>query len=205
MKLDTNSLELSGYIKEEPVPSHTAFGEDFLEIILLVCRLSGMVDELPVLVSKKLCPEDGALVKGRYISISGQLRSYNETREGKAHLKLRAFAKTLNAEEVREDSDVNAIELEGFICKTPVYRTTPLGREICDILVAVNRAYNKSDYIPSVLWGRNARFGQDLKVGQKVKIEGRFQSREYQKCLQSGEIKTKTAYEVSVSMIACVI
>ena len=142
--------------------------------------------------------------QGEYIVVEGQLRSYNRYIDGRNRLILTIFARELyspsDEEELKELlRKPNEIYLDGFICKAPIYRTTPFGREITDLLVAVNRPYNKSDYIPSIAWGRNARYCKGLEIGDNIRIWGRLQSREYQKKLGEEEVQTKIAYEVSIS------
>jgi primosomal replication protein N len=162
-------------------------------------RLSGQADILPITISERLI-QDGMLAKGKNICAVGQFRSYNKLENGKSRLMLTVFVRELLAE--LPDKNPNTILLSGYICKPPVYRTTPFNREIADVLVAVNRAYNKSDYIPCIAWGRNARFVKNLTVGDKIAISGRIQSREYQKKFSETDIRTMTAYEVSVSKLA---
>ena len=162
-------------------------------------RLSGQADVLPITLSERLI-QGAMLGKGKSICALGQFRSYNKIENGKSRLMLTVFIRELLDE--LPDKNPNSILLSGYICKPPVYRTTPFNREIADILVAVNRAYNKSDYIPCIAWGRNARFVKNLSVGDRIAISGRIQSREYQKKLSEMNIKTMTAYEVSVSKLA---
>ena len=137
---------------------------------------------------------------GKTVSIQGQFRSFNKIENGKSKLLLNVFVRTII--ELDDSINPNVVELSGYICKKPIFRMTPFGREICDVLLAVNRAYNKSDYLPCIVWGRNARFVKDLVVGQKVDIVGRIQSREYQKKLSDEDVVTKTAYEISVNKIS---
>ena len=162
-------------------------------------RLSGQADILPVTLSERLI-QGGALCKGKTICAVGQFRSYNKIEGGKSRLMLTVFVRELLDDE--QGKNPNSVLLSGYICKPPVYRTTPFNREIADVLLAVNRAYNKSDYIPCIAWGRNARFVKNLSVGDKIAVSGRIQSREYQKKLSETELKTMTAYEVSVSKLA---
>ncbi len=194
----TNKVFLSGEIVSTPVFSHEMFGEDFFETEIAVKRLSEQVDVIPLTVSERLITEKN-LKQGDKISLAGQFRSYNKMAEGKSKLMLTVFVRDIL--DYDEQANPNSIELIGFICKPTVYRTTPFNREICDMLVAVNRAYNKSDYIPCIAWGRNARFVKYLSVGEQVAVFGRIQSREYQKKISEDEIVTKTAFEVSVSRI----
>lgn len=194
----TNRVYLSGEIVSEPVYSHEMFGEAFYETEIAVKRLSQQIDVLPLTVSERLIAERG-IGKGDKISLNGQFRSYNKMADGKSKLMLTVFAREIL--DYDEEENPNSIELIGFICKPTVYRTTPFSREICDMLVAVNRAYNKSDYIPCIAWGRNARFVRYLTVGEQVAVFGRIQSREYQKKISETETVTRTAFEVSVSRI----
>ena len=194
-----NKVYVSGEIVSEAKFSHEIYGEGFYEFFVRVMRLSGQADILPVTLSERLI-QDGMLSKGKSICAVGQFRSYNKLENGKSRLMLTVFIRELLPE--LPDKNPNSILLSGYICKPPVYRTTPFNREIADVLIAVNRAYNKSDYIPCIAWGRNARFVKNLAVGDKIAISGRIQSREYQKKLSDTEVKNMTAYEVSVSKLA---
>ena len=196
--MNNNKVFLSGKVESEPEFSHETFGEGFYEVKLAVPRLSEHMDIIPVTVSEKLLAKDAFKV-GNFVAIKGQFRSYNKIVNEKSRLMLTVFVRELI--EVDNTMNPNIIEIEGFICKPPVYRTTPFKREICDVFVAVNRAYNKSDYLPCIAWGRNARFIRDTEVGTKVSIVGRIQSREYQKKINDEEFETKTAYEISVNKI----
>ncbi|MBQ9118138.1 MAG: single-stranded DNA-binding protein [Clostridia bacterium] len=194
-----NKVCLTGEIVSDARFSHEVYGEGFYEFFVRVMRLSGQADILPVTISERLIA--GAdLEKGKTICALGQFRSYNKIEEGKSRLMLTVFVRELL--EDTTDKNPNSILLSGYICKPPVYRTTPFNREIADVLIAVNRAYNKSDYIPCIAWGRNARFVKNLGVGDRVAVSGRIQSREYQKKLSETDVKTMTAYEVSVSKLA---
>ncbi len=194
-----NKVFISGEIITEAEFSHEVYGEGFYEMNVLVKRLSGQGDILPVTVSERLI-QDKDLKMGVTVNALGQFRSYNKLADGKSKLMLTVFVRELlDASPVRNP---NSIVLSGYICKPPVYRTTPFNREIADLLVAVNRSYNKSDYIPCIAWGRNARFAKNLAVGEKIALAGRIQSREYQKRLSDDDIKIMTAYEVSVSKLA---
>ena len=194
-----NKVYVAGEIVSDAKFSHEVYGEGFYEFFVRVMRLSGQADILPVTLSERLI-QGGMLGKGKTIFALGQFRSYNKIENGKSRLMLTVFVRELLDE--MPDKKPNSILLSGYICKPPIYRTTPFNREIADVLVAVNRAYNKSDYIPCIAWGRNARFVKSLTVGDKIAISGRIQSREYQKKLSETEIKTMTAYEVSVSKLA---
>lgn len=187
-----NAVKLCGVIDSEVVYSHSLFGEAFHQFFLLAPRLSGTMDRLPVTVSERLL--DRPLHCGTPLALTGQLRSYNKQVDGANRLILTVFAQSLEEGEGYE----NSITLCGYVCKPPIYRVTPFHREIADLLVAVNRAYNKSDYIPCIAWGRNARFAQTMDVGSRITLHGRIQSREYQKKLEDGSTQTRTAYEVSI-------
>lgn len=196
---NNNHVLLKGKIKELPVYSHTVMGEGFFEMFVEVQRLSAEVDVLPVTISERLI---GDFSIGDEIGIVGQFRSYNKLEDNRSKLMLTIFVKELV--EPDEITEINQIYLMGYICKEPVYRTTPFGREICDVLLAVNRAYNKSDYLPCIAWGRNARFVRDLGVGEKLEVQGRIQSRAYQKRVGDDEIQTKVAYEISIASVVLV-
>lgn len=197
-ELSSNRVTLSGTIVSQPEFSHEIFGEGFYEFKLSVLRLSMQTDILPITISERLMDEINIAI-GERITVNGQFRSYNKLDDNRSRLMLTVFARSI--QEYDEENNPNLIELEGFICKQPMYRTTPFKREICDLLVAVNRAYNKSDYIPCIAWGRNARYVNTLEVGDKITLCGRIQSREYQKLMPSGEYITKIAFEVSISRI----
>ncbi len=195
---NSNTVNLSGIVATEPTYSHQVYGEGFYECKLSVSRLSDQVDLIPITMSDRLVKLNEFKV-GRSISIDGQFRSYNKIVDGKSKLMLTVFVREVLEYDI--NSNPNSIEVIGYICKEPVFRTTPFKREICDVLVAVNRAYNKSDYIPCIAWGRNARYASNLTVGEKVALSGRIQSREYQKVMADGETETRVAYEISVSRI----
>ncbi len=192
-----NKIYLEGEVRSEMEFSHEMYGEGFYSFYLEVPRLSDSKDVLNITVSERLL--GGLDIKiGSQVIVEGQLRSYNKFVEGSNRLILTVFAR--NVEPCLERSkNPNQIYLDGFICKQPVYRTTPFGREIADILLAVNRAYNKSDYIPTIAWGRNSRFCQSLQVGDNIRVWGRLQSREYQKKVSDSDVIRKIAYEVSIS------
>ena len=198
-----NEVFLTGTIDSELTYSHEVYGEGFYSFFIKIYRLSNMSDRVNVTVSERLIKEM-SLELGMEISVSGQFRSYNNYSGEGNRLVLTVFARDIYISDLDEDKNPNQIYLNGFICKPPVYRTTPFGREITDILLAVNRAYNKSDYIPCIAWGRNARFASTLEVGDNIKIHGRIQSREYQKKISETETITKTAYEISVSKMEVV-
>lgn len=194
-----NSINLVGKIVSNYCFSHEMFGEKFYTFDLETSRLSDAIDILPITISERLIDEKIFKI-GILIELYGQIRSYNNVVDGKNHLVLTIFVKDINLN-LDLDKNPNDAILNGFICKAPVYRKTPFGREIADVLLAVNRSYNKSDYIPCIIWGRNAKFAGSLNVGDNIKISGRMQSRAYQKKLDDGEILHKTAYEISVSKL----
>lgn len=192
-----NKIYLEGKVTSGLEFSHEMYGEGFYTFDLDVMRLSDSVDTLNITVSERLL-NDIKLEVGIDVIVEGQLRSYNKFIDGSNKLILTVFAR--NIEPCLERSkNPNEIFLDGYICKEPIYRTTPFGREIADVLLAVNRAYNKSDYIPTIAWGRNSRFCQSLSVGDNIKVWGRLQSREYQKKVSESEVVKKVAYEVSIS------
>lgn len=194
-----NQGVLAGEVVSEFQFSHEIFGEGFYILYLQVARLSDAGDIIPLLISDRLINVQEPIL-GKKIEVKGQFRSYNKHENNQNHLVLSLFVREIRfLEENEETQKPNSIYLDGFICKPPVYRMTPLGREIADLLVAVNRSYGKSDYIPCICWGRNARYAGSLEVGTRVFIWGRIQSRDYQKKAQDQSIITKTAYEVSIS------
>ncbi len=203
--IDTNKVKIIGKVVGEKEFSHEMYGEKFYTIELEVSRLSDQSDILPATVSERLLV-DHDLVENDYIVLEGQLRSYNRYIDGRNRLILTIFTRNLYVPETEEElkellRTPNEIYLDGFVCKDPIYRTTPFGREITDLLLAVNRPYNKSDYIPSIAWGRNARFCETLGVGDHIKLWGRIQSRDYQKKCEDGEVLNRVAFEVSVSKL----
>lgn len=208
--LENNYLTLVGKVTGEKKFSHEIYGERFFVFNIAIKRLSGNEDIIPITVSERLLTED-TLTEGKKILVKGQFRSYNSYENERNRLILTVFAKDLlEVEEVEEEEEneivkkdeiTNEVILVGYICKKPIYRQTPFGREISDILLAVNRAYNKSDYIPCIAWGRNARFCQNLEVGAQVKVVGRVQSRTYEKKFEDGTVQTRVAYEVSVGSL----
>ena len=202
---DNNHITLLGKITDEKKFSHEIYGEKFYTFDLSVPRLSGNADIIPVTISERLF-KDEDLVIDKKVKITGQFRSYNSYENEKNRLILTVFAKDIEflpnqEEEIVASKDLvsNEVVLTGYICKTPIYRQTPFGREIADILLAVNRAYNKSDYIPCITWGRNARYCSKMPVGTEVKVIGRVQSRAYEKKHEDGTVEQKVAYEVSIS------
>jgi primosomal replication protein N len=198
--LENNSTSLSGKISSKPEFSHEIYGEGFYLVMVEVSRLSDTYDFIPVMFSERLLPIEDFII-GKMVSVEGQFRSYNNYNNETNHkLMLTVFARDIVLMESADEVKIpNSIYLNGFICKKPIYRTTPFGREIADILLAVNRAYNKSDYIPCIAWGRNARFASHFEIGDNIKIWGRIQSRQYQKKFQDGTVEDRTAYEVSIS------
>lgn len=199
--LENNKVTVIGQVISDFVFSHEVFGEGFYMLNVSVKRLSDSCDVIPLMISERLIDvnED---YRGAYIQATGQFRSYNRHEEKKNRLVLSVFVRELEfIEEEVENAKTNQIFLDGFICKMPVYRKTPLGREIADILLAVNRPYGKSDYIPCICWGRNARFASGFEVGGHTQIWGRIQSREYMKKIDEEESERRVAYEVSVSKL----
>ena len=202
--IENNKVTVGGKVVGEFTYSHEMYGEKFYLFDILLRRLSGAYDVIPVMVSDRLM-DVGKDYTDCNILVTGQFRSYNKHEEVSTKLILSAFAREITfLEEIDDKQNVNSISLDGYICKEPKYRETPLGREIADVLLAVNRPYGKSDYIPCICWGRNARFVGQLDIGTHVRISGRIQSREYQKKLEDGNVETRTAYEVSVSKIELV-
>lgn len=208
--LENNTLVLLGKITNEKVFSHEIYGEKFYSFDLSVPRLSGSADIIPITVSERLFKED-ELVVDKKVRVEGQFRSYNSYENDRNRLVLTVFAKDIEFlenqdEEIVASKDLisNEVVLVGYICKEPIYRQTPFGREISDILLAVNRAYNKSDYIPCIAWGRNARFCSKMPVGTEIKVVGRIQSRTYEKKHEDGSVEQRVAYEVSVANLELV-
>jgi len=194
-----NKVFLKGSVDSKLNFSHELYGEGFYEFFMLVPRLSQQFDRLPVTVSERLM-EDVDLSIGAPIALNGQFRSYNKLEGERSKLMLTVFARDFVLLST-DDANPNIAELSGYICKPPVYRTTPFSREICDLLLAVNRAYNKSDYIPCIAWGRNARFVKTIAVGQRILASGRIQSREYNKKISEDAVEVRTAYELSINKI----
>ena len=197
--IENNMVTISGKVVSSVEFSHEVYGEGFYYFMLDVPRLSDSSDRIPVTISERLASKD-KLEIGTIIEVEGQFRSYNSYNNEGNKLLLTVFARDITfLEDEKKIKNPNQIYLNGFICKRPIYRTTPFGREITDLLLAVNRPYNKSDYIPCIAWGRNARFSENLAVGDNIKVWGRIQSRTYQKKLESGDVLSKVAYEVSIS------
>lgn len=199
--LGNNQVNVYGEVVSEFSFSHEVYGEGFYMVHLSVRRLSNVYDTIPLMVSERLV-DVSKDYRGKYFEVSGQFRSYNRHEESRNRLILSVFVRDLRVDEVEIGSEKpNYIFLDGYICKAPVYRKTPLGREIADLLLAVNRPYGKSDYIPCICWGRNARFADGFQVGEHIQIWGRIQSREYQKKLDEDTFETRVAYEISVSKL----
>lgn len=199
-----NQVTIAGEVVSDFTFSHEIYGENFFLVNIAVSRLSDSCDIIPVMVSDRLMDVKGDY-KGCILQASGQFRSYNRHEETKNRLVLSVFAREVSFVEIPEgEQNPNHIFLDGYVCKKPVYRKTPLGREIADVLLAVNRPYGKSDYIPCICWGRNARYVSNLEVGTRLKVSGRIQSREFKKKLVDGTKDVRTAYEVSVSKIEVV-
>ena len=198
---ENNYLVLIGKIISDKTFSHEIYGESFYIFNLEVPRLSGNEDIIPITISERLIANFDLTI-GRKVVIEGQFRSYNSYENERNRLVLTVFAKDIiDYKEEQEENVSNEVVLNGYVCKKPIYRKTPFGREISDILLAVNRAYNKSDYIPCIAWGRNARFCENVAVGTEVRIVGRVQSREYEKKHEDGTVEKKVAYEVSVASL----
>ena len=205
--LENNQLKLIGKVTSDKRFSHEIYGEKFYVFDLSVPRLSGNADIIPITISERLLVQEDISI-GKNVIIEGQFRSYNSYQNEKSKLILTVFAKEINFADNQTEEFIpskecasNEVILDGYICKKPIYRKTPFGREIADILLAVNRAYNKSDYIPCIAWGRNARFCENVPVGTEVRIIGRVQSRQYEKKYEDGTSEIKVAYEVSVASL----
>lgn len=202
--MDNNQVTIVGTVDSEFTYSHEVFGEGFYMLEVVVSRLSHMEDRIPLMVSERLVDVKESCM-GKIVEVHGQFRSYNKHEEGRNRLILSVFVREFSF--VGEEGTLtrpNSIYLDGYICKLPVYRMTPLGREIADLLMAVNRPYGKSDYLPCICWGRNARFAGKFEVGTHIHLWGRIQSRTYQKRLEDDVVEKRTAYEISVNKIECV-
>lgn len=198
---DNNQVSIAGEVIGDFVFSHDVFGEGFYILEVSVNRLSDSYDTIPLMISERLMDVKNDY-KGSIIEVNGQFRSYNRHEDNKNRLVLSVFVREVNVYiKDFESTKPNHIFLDGYICKQPIYRKTPLGREIADILLAVNRPYGKSDYIPCICWGRNARFAETFNVGGHIQVWGRIQSREYQKKINEFELEKRIAYEVSVSKL----
>lgn len=192
-----NHAILTGVLSSPLTFSHEVYGEKFYNATMSISRLSGIVDEVPLLISERLCyNNDITYYDNKTVSIIGQIRTFNKHDEDKTRVLMHIFVR--NIEIVDENTNDNKLLLSGFLCKPPNYRTTPSGREITDIILAVNRAYGKSDYIPCICWGRNARFVNEFNIGEKLSVYGRLQSRKYHKQIDIDRMEEKTAYEISV-------
>ena len=202
--MDNNQVTIVGTVDSEFTYSHEVFGEGFYMLEVVVSRLSHMEDRIPLMVSERLVDVKESCM-GKIVEVHGQFRSYNKHEEGRNRLILSVFVREFSF--VGEEGTLtrpNSIYLDGYICKPPVYRMTPLGREIADLLMAVNRPYGKSDYLPCICWGRNARVAGKFEVGTHIHLWGRIQSRTYQKRLEDDVVEKRTAYEISVNKIECV-
>ena len=205
--LENNQVSIVGEIVSDFSYSHEVYGEGFFVVEVAVNRLSNYADYIPLMISERLIDTTQSYI-GEKIHVTGQFRSYNRHEETRNRLILSVFVRELEFvdefwENDEEEKKSNSIILDGYVCKAPVYRKTPLGREIADLLVAVNRSYGKSDYIPCICWGRNARFASAFEVGEHVQVMGRIQSREYMKKITETESQKRVAYEVSVSKLEC--
>ena len=216
MENPNNRIVAAGVLEDSLTLSHEVMNEPFYAGTLLVKRLSGAVDRLPVTIPGKLMAIND-IETGQLLLVSGQVRSYNKVVEGSGRLMVTLFVQNMTPQTPRQNSEfsrdaslissgnqtfaendtMNKVSLEGVLCKPPIYRSTPFGREICDMMLAVNRAFGKSDYIPCIAWGRNAQYASRFHVGDRIRLTGRLQSREYQKLLENGEYMVRNAYEVS--------
>ena len=198
---ENNQVSIVGEIVSEFRFSHEVYGEGFYIVDVAVNRLSNYMDYIPLMISERLIDVSANLI-GQSIYVTGQFRSFNRHEEKKNRLVLSVFVRELEfLDEIDEEIKSNQIFLDGYVCKEPIYRKTPLGREIADLLIAVNRSYGKSDYIPCICWGRNAIFASGFDIGTRLRVWGRIQSREYIKKISETEYETRTAYEVSISQM----
>lgn len=195
-----NKVYLYGLVVSNPTPCDDYYGSDYLNIQISVRRLSSIIDTIPVTLHRDLVEQYNVKL-GDNLAVIGEFRSYNKIENNRSRLMLSVFVHEITDE--IDTTNPNVIELAGYICKMPVYRTTPFNREIADLLIACNRSGNKSDYLPAIAWGRNARFAKNIMVGEQIHILGRIQSREYQKRLDNGDVQTRTAYEISINQIDC--
>lgn len=205
-EIKNNNVQIIGVAVSDFEYDHTIMGESFYKIMVEVSRLSNRVDMLPVVVSERLVDVNASVI-GIPVTVKGQFRSYNKHESNANRLILYVFAREFECSEdnvIISDSGNNTISLEGYICKPPIYRKTPFGREITDILLAVNRTYGKCDYIPCICWGRNAIYVSGLEIGQRLEVCGRVQSREYSKKISESEFENRTAFEVSVNRLELV-
>lgn len=199
--IDNNIVKIGGRVVSELEFSHEIYEEKFYRFYIETKRMSEFADKLPIIISERIVDVEDIKV-GDIIVVEGQFRSYNQVEDGKSKLLLSIFAKDFEKTEDERVLTLNEATFIGYICKKPIYRKTPLGREIADLLLAVNRTYKKSDYIPCILWGRNAKYCEKTEVGEMIKLTGRIQSRNYEKKLENGEIISKVAYEVSISRLS---
>ena len=197
-QMNNNKVYIAGKVVSEPKFSYEVFGEGFYEFNLEVKRLSDISDVIPVTISERLMQAEN-IIMGSNLAGVGQFRSYNKLIDGKSKLMLTVFIRELK--EYDESINPNQIEITGYVCKEPIYRTTPFKREIADVLIAVNRSFNKSDYLPCIAWGRNAKYVSTLNVGDKLEMVGRIQSRVYQKRIDENTVEEKVAYEISLNKI----
>lgn len=195
---EENRVHLMGAVLTEPVFNHKTYGEAFYLLMLGVLRKSGCEDRIRLLISERILGGRSPR-PGEFLDLYGQIRTYNREENGRNHLEINVFVREM--EYCSDGLCMNEIFLEGFLCKAPIKRTSPLGREICDLMLAVNRQYNKSDYIPAIAWGRNAVYAASLGIGDKICAEGRLQSRQYRKYNEDGEAELRTAYEVSIARL----
>ena len=199
MRYKNSQALLSGYLAEEPTYSHECKGESFYKARLDVLRKSGVIDTIPVIVSEVFLTSENQ-IPGTYWAVAGQIRSYNERdAEGKMHLQVFFFI--MQQVDREERIPENEIFLDGYLCSPPNHRMTPTGREISDMMIAVNRSFGKTDYIPCICWGRNALFASRLAAGNHIQIHGRIQSREYIKQTNETESEQHIVYEVSASRV----
>lgn len=198
---DNNMVKIGGKVISELEFSHEIYEEKFYRLYIETRRISDYNDKLPIIISERIINIDDINI-GDIVYIEGQFRSYNQPVDGKSKLVLSIFARNIEKSQDEALLTFNEATFVGFICKKPIYRKTPLGREIADVLLAVNRTYKKSDYIPCILWGRNAKFCEKVEVGTKIKLSGRIQSRNYEKKLEDDKVISKVAYEVSVSKLS---
>lgn len=193
---ENNYVRVTGCV-DEFVYDHTAYDERFYSSFVHSQRRSGTVDDIPVIASEYLVKKDD--FDGKYVEIDGEFRSMNMEVEGKSKLILQLFVKNIRIVKTKKSADdENEIVLDGFLVKNPIYRVTPNGRQIADMMIAVNRPLGRSDYIPCICWGKSAKWAENLEVGTEIFVQGRIQSREYVKRLSEDESEIRTAYEVSI-------
>ena len=197
--MESNIAELCGAVLSDLKFSHKTYGEIFYTFVLGIERRSGYIDEINVMVSERLIFENPPRIND-FVEIKGQIRTYNETFEGRNKLNIVVFAKEISLSE-NFGYNENYVYLEGYLCKSPLRRTSPLGRDICDLMLAVNRMHNTPHYITCTAWGRNAGYAESLGIGTKLAVEGRIQSREYKKKLEDGTSEMRKAFEVSIVKI----